>query len=55
MMKLNQKTVDALVVIVTGIALVAAVVMQQKEISFALGGGLIGYLGHGIQADADRE
>lgn len=52
-MKLTQKTVDALVVLVTGAALVAAVVTQQNEVVLALGGGLVGYLGHGVQVDKE--
>lgn len=41
--------VEALVVIVTGAALVASVVTGQNEAVLALGGGLVGYLGHGVQ------
>lgn len=37
--------VEALVVIVTGIALVACVLTDQREATLALGGGLVGYLG----------
>lgn len=37
--------VDALVVIVTGAALVACVVTGQSDAVLALGGGLVGYLG----------
>ena len=37
--------VEALVVIVTGAALVACVVTGQQEATLALGGGLVGYLG----------
>lgn len=37
--------VEALVVIVTGVALIACVVTGQQEATLALGGGLVGYLG----------
>lgn len=37
--------VEALVVIVTGAALIASVVTDQQEAVLALGGGLVGYLG----------
>lgn len=37
--------VEALVVLVTGAALVACVVTGQQEAVLALGGGLVGYLG----------
>ena len=37
--------VEALVVLVTGAALVASVVTGQQEAVLALGGGLVGYLG----------
>lgn len=37
--------VEALVVIVTGAALVACVVTGQQDAVLALGGGLVGYLG----------
>lgn len=37
--------VEALVVIVTGAALIACVVTGQQEAVLALGGGLVGYLG----------
>ena len=37
--------VEALVVIVTGAALVASVMTNQQEAVLALGGGLVGYLG----------
>lgn len=41
--------VEALVVIVSGAALVAAVVTGQQDIALAAVGGLVGYLGHGAQ------
>lgn len=37
--------VEALVVMVTGAALIACVVTGQQEATLALGGGLVGYLG----------
>lgn len=37
--------VEALVVIVTGVALIACVMTGQQEATLALGGGLVGYLG----------
>ena len=37
--------VEALVVSVTGAALIACVVTGQQEAVLALGGGLVGYLG----------
>lgn len=37
--------VEALVVLVTGAALVACVVTGQQDAVLALGGGLVGYLG----------
>lgn len=37
--------VDALVVVFTGAALIASVVMGQSEATLAIGGGLVGYLG----------
>lgn len=37
--------VEALVVVFTGAALIASVVMGQQEAVLALGGGLVGYLG----------
>lgn len=37
--------VEALVVLVTGAALIACVVTGQQEAVLALGGGLVGYLG----------
>lgn len=37
--------VEALVVVVTGAALIACVVTGQQEATLALGGGLVGYLG----------
>lgn len=37
--------VEALVVVFTGAALIACVVMGQQEAVLALGGGLVGYLG----------
>lgn len=40
--------VDALVVVFSGIAMIAAVLTDQKDVALAAGSGLIGYLGHGI-------
>lgn len=37
--------VEALVVVMTGAALIACVVTGQQEAVLALGGGLVGYLG----------
>lgn len=42
--------VDALVVIITGVALVACVVTKQSDAILALGGGLVGYLGGHVAA-----
>lgn len=44
--------VEALVVIVTGAALVACVVTGQQEATLALGGGLVGYLGAVVPSKA---
>lgn len=46
--------VEALVVLVAGSALVAAVVTEQQEIALAAVSGLVGYLGHGIQSGASK-
>lgn len=37
--------VDAIAITFTGVALIAAVVLGQKDAVLALGGGLVGYLG----------
>lgn len=37
--------VDALAITFTGAALIAAVILGQKDAVLALGGGLVGYLG----------
>lgn len=37
--------VELAVVIVTGAALIGAVVLRQENLASALGGGLVGYLG----------
>ena len=37
--------VELAVVLVTGVALIAAVVLEQTNLASALGGGLVGYLG----------
>lgn len=42
--------VEALVVLVTGAALIACVVNGQQEAVLALGGGLVGYLGAVVPA-----
>lgn len=47
--------VEALVVIVAGAAMVAAVVTNQQEIALAAVSGLVGYLGHGVQTGGGKE
>lgn len=47
--------VEALVVVVAGAALIAAVVTNQQDIALAAVSGLVGYLGHSAQTSIENK